>query len=95
MSSHLSNVSWEGVHIDEEVYVVLCEDIHASSVICRRIDMVHSDCVDSQGLHQSCVARALCGIDKRIAFLKLIGNTCRKKPWLAHWIVIRCGMRYL
>lgn len=75
-SSYLSDVGRVGVHIHEEVYASLREDIHASIMVSRGVDMVHADRISTQLLHQGCVELALLGIDKRIVLSELIGNPC-------------------
>jgi hypothetical protein len=47
--------------------------------------MVHSDCVGSQCLHQSCVEGALFGIDERVVFVELIRNTWGRDTYQYAW----------
>ena len=77
--SYIADVGLEAVQIDEGVDSCLSEGIHATRMIAGFVDMVDTDCVCSKLFHESCVSLALFGIDKRIVFNKLIGNTCGRK----------------
>ena len=74
-ASYITDVGLEAVEINEAVDAHSSESVHAARVVASLVDMVDSDCVCSKLLHESCVSLALFGIDKRIVFDKLVGNT--------------------
>ena len=75
-SSYVADVGLEAVQIDEAIDPFSCECIHAPLVVGGFVDVVDSDCIRSELLHKVCITLALFGIDKRIVFDELVGNTC-------------------
>lgn len=77
MTSYEVDVSLETVQIHKEIDAVRREDIHATRVVGGFVDVIDSDSVCSQLLHQSSVTATLVDVHKRIIFDQLICDTCR------------------
>lgn len=77
-SPYISDVRFEAVHINPNVYVVFRERIHAARMVCRSVHMVDSDGIGAQLFHESGIELALGRICERIVFVQLIGNTWRE-----------------
>ena len=53
------DVGLEAIHVHKKVYPCICESLHATGVICGGIDVVDTDGVGTEGLHEGGVCAAL------------------------------------
>ena len=70
----LLNLRVEGVQIQPDVDARVGEGAHALGVVLLGINVVDADRVGANGLHESGVEAALCGIDERVIGDELVGN---------------------
>lgn len=76
---YVTNVCFETVHVHKHIYSSLSECIHTPLVVRRGVDVVHTDRIGAQFLHESGIEFTLCSINERVVFDQLIGNTCELK----------------
>lgn len=67
----------EGVHVHEQVDARVSEGVHAIAVVSARVDVVDTDRVRAEGLHQVRIEGALSAIEKRVVGSQLIGDAFR------------------
>ena len=73
--TYLVNLRVESVQVDEGVDTSIRKCIHTRFVICGWIDMVDSNCIGSQSLHEGSIKTTLCALRQGISFNKLIGDS--------------------
>ena len=73
--SYVSDVGLEAVQIDKYMDPIGCEGIHTPRVLGRLVDMVDSDGICTELVHQSRITLALFGVDERIIFDELVRDT--------------------
>jgi hypothetical protein len=74
--SYVSDIGLEAVQIDKGIDTAGREGIHTSSMISSAVDMIDTNGVGAELLHQSSITVALFSIDERIILDELISNTC-------------------
>lgn len=73
--TYLINSRVKCFQINKQINTGIRKGRHAPVVVSVRIDMVDTDCVGAQFLHQSGVQLALSGINEGVIVGKLVGNT--------------------
>ena len=66
----------ESVEIDKEIDSSVGKCAHASLVVTARIDVVDTDRIRSQSLHELRIVAALVVVDQRVIGSELVGDTC-------------------
>ena len=77
--AYISNVGLEAVQIYPQVDSNCGKCIHTPRVVLRGVNMVYTNRVRSELLHQCGVELALGGVHEGIIFDELIGDTCVEK----------------
>jgi hypothetical protein len=72
------DVRVEGVQVEPDVDAGVGESLHAAIVVSARIDVVNTDGVGSEGLHQDGIAGALVIVDERVVRQQLVGDALRE-----------------
>jgi len=72
---YLVNRRVESFQINKQINSGVLKGGHAPVVVSVRIDVVDTDCVGAQFLHQSGVQFALSGINERVIVGKLVGDS--------------------
>jgi hypothetical protein len=75
LSTYNSDVCFEVVHIDPQVYSGICKGAHATRVICLAIYMVDANGISTELLHKSGIQLALGRVGERVLIDELVGNT--------------------
>jgi hypothetical protein len=75
LSTYNSDVCFEIVHINPQVYSGICKGVHATRVICPAIYMVDANGISTELLHKSSIQLALGCVDERVLVDELVGNT--------------------
>jgi hypothetical protein len=60
------NIGIERIQVDKRINAGTVEGGHTAGVVRVRVDMIHTDSVCAQGLHQSRISSALFGIYQRV-----------------------------
>lgn len=68
------DVSREGVHINHGIDPSVSKSLHATIVVGRRVDVVDTNGIGTQLLHQARVSLALLSVDQRISRYQLVRN---------------------
>lgn len=79
VEAYLADRTVERVQVEEEVDAVVRKDFHTAIVICLWVDMVDTNCIGAQCLHECSVKRALLCVDERIIGNKLICHPYRPR----------------
>lgn len=74
--THISNVRFETIQIDKEIYSGLGKRIHTAIMIAGSIDMIHPNGVRAQLLHERRIQLALLRVREGIIFSELIRHPC-------------------
>jgi hypothetical protein len=72
---YLINSRVESLQINKQIDSGILKGRHATVVISGGVDVVDSDCVGAQFLHQSGVQFALSSINERVIVGKLVGDS--------------------
>lgn len=68
------NVGGEGVEVNERVDASGSKGAHAARVVGVGINVVDTDRVGAESLHERRIARALVAVDQRVVFRQLVSN---------------------
>jgi hypothetical protein len=75
LSTYNAYVCFERVHVHKQVYPSCSKGVHASRVVCRRIDVVNANGIGTKLLHQVGIKLALVCVDERVLVDELVGDT--------------------
>lgn len=68
------DIGGEGIHINHSVDTSISESTHATIMVGISIDMVDTNRVGTQFLHQGSIPGALVGVDQRVIREQLVGD---------------------
>lgn len=72
--THRFDVRIKGVHVRKYIDASVGKGIHAAVVVCRGINMIDTDAVDSKIGHDLDIELALVRVDQRVGGGELVGD---------------------